>query len=383
MSYFYIPKNYSNLSTNIICTLQEDNNKSYSIANYYKKIEDMKKKYISTWKIHKDKYFYYKKVFNLKKDNHKLAITRFDAINKTFYVFWELNNIFNFMDIYNNILVLNTFHFSKCQPGIIQFLNHKRCNNTDYHLGIYGDEWRKNNEYLGIHKNIFFNEYVSYNFINHETLTYLTNNYIKKFDIITFLSNDECKELKTGIPNLMEKDVIMIKIIYSLIMLKRGGSLIFLIPELIDQTYCEALYFLSSCFNKVVITKPVLIENTTNRKIVICSEFIENYDTYILTTIAGNLINSIKLKSSPSVSLRLLDFQLPGFFLNKISEINVIMFQQTIDATLSVINLRSHNNLVEQLDKLDKKSIQKSMLWCIQNNFDYDHSLAEKIEEYI
>ena len=166
-------------------------------------------------------------------------------------------------------------------------------------------------------------------------------------------------------------------------MLKRGGSLIFLIPELIDQTYCEGLYFLSSCVNKVVITKPVLIENTTNRKIVICSEFIENYDTYILTTIAGNLINSIKLKSSPSVSLRLLDFQLPGFFLNKISEINVIMFQQTIDATLSVINLRSHNNLVEQLDKLDKKSIQKSMLWCIQNNFDYDQTLAEKIEEYI
>ena len=59
------------------------------------------------------------------------------------------------------------------------------------------------------------------------------------------------------------------------------------------------------------------------------------------------------------------------------------MFQQTIDATLSVINLRSHTNIDEQIEKLDKKSIQKSMSWCIQNNFDYDHSLAENIEEYI
>ena len=166
-------------------------------------------------------------------------------------------------------------------------------------------------------------------------------------------------------------------------MLKKMGTLIFTIPELLDQTYCEALYLVSSCFNKVVITKPVLIENTSNRKIVICSEFIENYDNYILTTIAGNLINSIKLKTTPNVRIKILDIHIPSFFLNKISEINVIMFQQTIDATLSVINLRSHTNIHEQIEKLDKKTIQKSMAWCIQNNFDYDHSLAEKIEEYI
>jgi len=383
MSYFYIPKNYSNLSKNVICSLHEDNINLHSISIYHKKIEDMKKKYNSIWKIYKDKYFYYKKVFNLKKENQKSCVTRFNAINKTFYVFWELNNIFNFMDIYNNIPIINTFHFSKCQTGVIQFLNHKRYNNIDYHLGIYSEEWRKNNDYLGNHSNIFFNEYMSYNFINHETLYYINNNYVKKFDLISFLSNDEYRELKNGFKNLTEKDVVIIKIIYSLIMLKKMGTLIFTIPELLDQTYCEALYLVSSCFNKVVITKPVLIENTSNRKIVICSEFIENYDNYILTTIAGNLINSIKLKTTPNVRIKILDIHIPSFFLNKISEINVIMFQQTIDATLSVINLRSHTNIHEQIEKLDKKTIQKSMAWCIQNNFDYDHSLAENIEEYI
>ena len=59
------------------------------------------------------------------------------------------------------------------------------------------------------------------------------------------------------------------------------------------------------------------------------------------------------------MSYHLISNPIPSFFLNKLFEINIIMFQQTIDVTLSVINLKNNENIKEQLDKLGKKSIQK------------------------
>jgi len=248
-------------------------------------------------------------------------------------------------------------------------------------LGIYGDEWRKNSEYLSNNKNIFFNEYISYNFINQDTLTYLCGNYGRSFDLISFLSNDEVSELRTSMPYLTEKEVIVVKIIYSIILQKKGGTLIFSIPDLFDETYYEILYIISSCYNKVVITKPVLIENTSKRKIVVCSDYIDNYDQSNLINFAHTIINRIREKRSGNTTIRLLDSGIPAFFLNKLFEINVIMFQQTIDATLSVINLKSNDDIKGHLDRLNKRSIQKSMFWCIQNKFEYDHRVTDTIDE--
>ena len=73
------------------------------------------------------------------------------------------------------------------------------------------------------------------------------------------------------------------------------------------------------------------------------------------------------------------DCQIPSYFLNKLFEIDAIMFQQTIDATLSVINLKNNDDINGHLDKLKRKSIQKSMFWCIHNHFDYDHCVTDSI----
>jgi hypothetical protein len=383
MSYFYIPKNYTNLSTEFICTEYFIKNNDYNqTLDYYEtKIDNIIKKNKVIWDIYKDEYFYYKNVFCINNKKHK-PVTKFNAINKTFYIVWELNNIFNFMDNYKLIKSLKTFHFSKCQTGVIQFLNHKRKNLHDKHMGIYGDEWRKNSKYLSDNNNINFNEFISYNFINNDSLEYFTEHYSRTFDIITFLSNNEVRELKTTIPNIKEKDIIILKIFYSLILQKKGGTLIFSIPDLFDETYYELFYIISSCYKKVIITKPVLIENTSKRKIVICSEYIENYDLYCLINFSKKIIKCIRNKKE-NMSYHLINIPIPSFFFNKLFEINIIMFQQTIDATLSVINLKNNENIKEQLEKLGKRSIQKSMFWCVQNNFDYDEKVIECINESI
>jgi len=384
MSYFYIPKNYTNLSSEFTCKEYFINNNvnNQTLNHYENKIDNIIKKNKVVWDIYKDEYFYYKNVFCIYNKKHKSCVTKFNAINKTFYIVWELNNIFNFMDNYKLMESLKTFHFSKCQTGVIQFLNYKRKNLYDNHMGIYGDEWIKNTKYLNDHSNINFNEFISYNFINNDSLEYFTEHYSKKFDIITFLSNNEINEIKTTIPKIKEKDIIILKIFYSLILQKKDGTLIFSIPDLFDETYYELLYIISSCYKKVVITKPVLIENTSKRKIVICSEYIENYDLCCLINFSKKLIKCIRNKKE-NMSYHLISNPIPSFFLNKLFEINIIMFQQTIDATLSVINLKNNENIKEQLEKLGKRSIQKSMFWCIQNNFDYDEKVIECIDKFI
>jgi putative IMPACT (imprinted ancient) family translation regulator len=45
--------------------------------------------------------------------------------------------------------------------------------------------------------------------------------------------------------------------------------------------------------------------------------------------------------------------------------------------------LKNNENIKEQLEKLGKRSIQKSMFWCVQNNFDYDEKVIECINESI
>ena len=159
-------------------------------------------------------------------------------------------------------------------------------------------------------------------------------------------------------------------------MQKKGGTLIFSIPEIFDDAYYEILYLVSSCYNKVIVTKPVLIENTNNRKVVICSEYADNYDPYTLINLASNVINKVRERQTTDVRVKIVDCQIPSFFLNKLYEINVIMFQQMIDATMSVINLKGAVNIGEQLEKLNKRTTQKSMFWCIQNNFDYDNGVT-------
>ena len=384
MSYFYIPKNYTNLSNQLICKeyFIKDSEYNQTLNHYDNKINNIIKKNQVIWNIYKDEYFYYKNVFCIYNKKHESCVTKFNAINKTFYIIWELNNIFNFMDNYKLNKSLKSFHFSKCQPGIIQYLNYKRKNLCDTHMGIYGDEWIKNTKYLSENNNIKFNEFISYNFINNDSLEYFTEHYSKQFDIITFLSNNEISEIKTTIPNIKEKDIIILKVFYSLILQKKGGTLIFSIPDLFDETYYELLYIISSCYKKVVITKPVLIENTSKRKIVICSEYIENYDLCCLINFSKKIIKCIRNKKE-NMSYHLISNPIPSFFLNKLFEINIIMFQQTIDATLSVINLKNNENIKEQLEKLGKRSVQKSMFWCIQNNFDYDEKVIECIDEII
>ena len=378
MSYFYIPKNYTNLSPSFVCvdasTTDTEDNQTLKV--YQSRIETLREKNEFVWAAYRDEYFYYRRVFNIVCDTTPRCLTKFGAIHKSFYVMWELNNIFKFMDTYKTVRRIDTFHFSKCQPGIIQFMNTRRPDSADEHVGIYGDEWRKNTDYLRKHDNIVFNENISYNIVNQDTLNYFCGKYIQRFDMITFLSNDEARDPNPTIPNLTDKDIITIKTIYSLLMQKKGGTLIFSIPEIFDDAYYEILYLVSSCYNKVIVTKPVLIENTNNRKVVICSEYADNYDPYTLINLASNVINKVRERQTTDVRVKIVDCQIPSFFLNKLYEINVIMFQQMIDATMSVINLKGAVNIGEQLEKLNKRTTQKSMFWCIQNNFDYDNGVT-------
>lgn len=395
MSYFYIPKNYSYINPehfSVYSISSNTNNSTTTIHYYNKKLEKMRKKYASIWNLYNEYYFYYRNIINInnsnknkkndKNDKKNNSITKFIALNRSFYVIWELNNIYDFLEKYKLISNLHCFHFSMCQTGIIQYLNIKRLSNNDKHNGIYSEEWRKNHNYLSINDNIVFDEYISYNILNEDMLMYCANKYNGHYDIITFLCNNEINMINVTLPCIKENDLIIMKIMYSLIIQKKGGTLIFSINGLIDRSLMDIFYLLSSCYNKIIITKPLLIKNTDNEKIVICSNYLSNYEPHFLYSLASNVLNVTKNKIKKDNNIKFLNIDIPSFFLNKLSEINNIMFQQMVDTTLSVINLKNAENIKEQLEKLKKRGIQKSLNWCIQNNFDYDKNIMDIIKDF-
>jgi len=381
MSYFYLPKN----NNNFLFDLQNSNIKIRGNDNIYHK--NSLNYYTSLLEniSNKNEYFYYlikeiepyKHIFNTyaSMKHNILYISNYIALNESFFVTIELNQLLNFMQEYIVKPSINTFHLSKCQTGIIEALIYTRLNNkNDLHYGIYSTEWRNNEEYLITHKNIIFDDYLSYNLFNEEILSYCFANYKNMFDIITFFSYDDLEKMKDVFKSIELCDIITIKVFYALLMQKTGGILIFKLPDVSMNIYKELLYFLSSLYDKVIIVKPELSNHINMEKYVICKNYLEQTIdiSSIFTTFLLNLIEQIKTKDTNKVIHGFLCKSINLYFMNKINEINFILFQKRVNVLSNIINLSNQEDNQEKLENIRKKNISKCVTWCVNNKIDYN-----------
>lgn len=386
MSYFYLPKNNNNL----LFDLQNSNIKIRGYDHIYIKnslnfytslIENITDKNDKINVLQKE-IEPYKHIFNTYNNaqNNIVYISTHVALNDSFFITIEINQLLNFMQDYMLKPSINTFHLSKCQTGIIESLIYTRLKNkNDLHYGIYSEEWRNNEEFLKNHKNIIFDDYLSYNLFNEEILSYCYSNYRNKFDIITFYSYEELEKMKNIFKSIDLCDIITIKVFYALLMQKTGGMLIFKLPDMSMNIYKELLYFLSSVYDKVIIVKPELSNNISMEKYVICKNYLEQpvnitntYTTFIL-----NLIEQIKGKDGNKVVHGFLCKSINLYFMNKINEINFILFQKRVNVLSNIINLSNQYENEEKLENIRKKNISKCISWCATNKIEYNKYLKD------
>jgi hypothetical protein len=143
-----------------------------------------------------------------------------------------------------------------------------------------------------------------------------------------------------------------------------GGTCIIKIDCIFHKPIIDALYLLTSCFEKVYIIKPNTNNVTTFEKYIVCKHFLinenkrnvynRNYD------ILANYLNIIENKNI----LALINANTPCHFINKLNDINTIIGQQQLESLHHILNILKSRNKDDKIDLLKKTHIQKSVIWC-------------------
>ena len=114
-------------------------------------------------------------------------------------------------------------------------------------------------------------------------------------------------------------------------------------------------------------------------KYVICKNYLEQPSdiSNIYTIFLLNLIEQIKTKDTNKVIHGFLCKSINLYFMNKINEINFILFQKRVNVLSNIINLSNQEDNLEKLEHIRKKNISKCITWCMNNRIEYNRYLKD------
>ncbi len=187
--------------------------------------------------------------------------------------------------------------------------------------------------------------------VDYNNIVNITHN--MKFDFIFFETVD---------------DNYFLSIINSIILILKnqsyGGSAIIKISETFHKPIIDALYFLTSLYEKVYICKPNTSNITSFDKYIICKNFLQNDLSNIYFKLNYlKLTVFIKKMENKNIS-QILDFNIPCNFKNKIDDINMIIGQKQLEAFDQIITIYKNKNKDEKIENIKKINIQKCVSWC-------------------
>jgi hypothetical protein len=117
-------------------------------------------------------------------------------------------------------------------------------------------------------------------------------------------------------------------------------------------------------FEKVYVIKPNTSNITTFDKYIICKNFIFNESK--INQYKVNYLNLLiflkKLEDKYIISI--FDFDLPYYFTTKLTDMNVTIGQQQLEALDQIISILKNKNKDDKIETIKKSNIQKSVSWC-------------------
>ena len=142
------------------------------------------------------------------------------------------------------------------------------------------------------------------------------------------------------------------------------GTSIIKIGEIFHKPVIDALYFLTSLYEKVHICKSSTNNITSFDKYIVCKNFLHNEDSKLYLKLNYyTLLVFIKNLDNKNIT-QILDFNIPFYFKNKIDELNIIIGQQQIEALDQIVLLYKNKNKDDKIEIIKKNNIQKSVTWC-------------------
>ena len=337
MSYYNLPKNYALKNININPTVESNIIKpytSYSLYNYYNESMSQLHSSISGSNdnllkdINPYEYIYSK----VPGTNYSVSKLKLKS-----HIFYDFLEMFNTLNIFENCYNKNIrcIHISKNYIDSVESLEFLRENKID--------------------ENICFEEF-DYDIYNN-----ITN---KRYDFIFYeIEKNDLENVNSYVLNLIQ--VIMLIFKYQI----NNGICLIKIGHVFHKPVIDILYILSSMYEKIFVIKP----NTSNiisfEKYIVCKNFIFNennkelYKTNYLKLEQFITNYSVETDENKNIS-KIIDYELPYYFMNKIDDMNIIIGQQQLESIDQLINIFKNKNKEDRIENFRKINIQKSINWC-------------------
>jgi hypothetical protein len=146
--------------------------------------------------------------------------------------------------------------------------------------------------------------------------------------------------------------------------LNDNGNMIIKIDELYYKPILDIFYLFLSLFDKCEVMKTYSSNSLSYEKYILCKMKIKNKkENDILLFIDEfkkrfKYIVSFQIKNIFITSI--LNFELPGMFLNKVNELNSVIGQSQIESLKIILNILNHINKEDKLKQLIQYNLEKT-----------------------
>ena len=391
MSYYLLPRTNHIIHQYIDCVDTKDDIQpiiSTSLAHYLyeikKKLETMEKD-LDIFKKYTNPYEYVHGIVPLKKK----SVSKYKPLSRSYFKMIEIMHSFRIEFQSKNI---RTFHLAEGPGGFIEAIANLRNNANDIYIGIslLDDKsdpnipaWKKSQQFLNNHKNVYIETGTDNtgNILTMENFESCKENYASSMELVTadggFDFSMDFNKQEINIAKLL-----FAQICYALILQKKKGCFILKMFDCFMQHSIDALYILSSFYEKVYITKPQSSRYANSEKYIVCKGFLySKVDTYY-SFVYRAFEKMLTPCKTPTNIFRFLTIPVSNLFITKLEEYNAIFGQQQIENIHQTIMLIENKHNQEKIDQMIKSNVQKSIQWCTKYQIPYN-ILLPQIDEPI
>jgi hypothetical protein len=134
-------------------------------------------------------------------------------------------------------------------------------------------------------------------------------------------------------------------------------------------------------FEKIYITKPTTSNVLTFEKYIICKNLnnmdidMNFYEDFLKIVEDKDTTNCINTNANIT---SFINEDIPYYFINKLTEIDVMLGQYQLESIQEIINIINSKNRNDKIENLKKNNIQKGVAWCNKYKIPYNIFLEKK-----
>lgn len=315
-------------------------------------------------------------------------------INRAFYKYWEIINVFNIFEQYGDKDII--FHCAEAPGGFIQgsniYLQLENFSLPKVEEKLVDDDgWTKVSKkkkkqdkfykIFTISLNKDLPQYKSYNLPSYNKRVVNKNicvtygkdntgdiNNLENIHYIRNLMGDNRSYLVTADGGFDEGTdfnnkeqlhyfLILNEIYSALCLQKKGGYFILKVFDIFTTTSVHLLYLLNLVYGEVFIYKPKTSRPTNSEKYIICKNFkMENRD--LVLTKLRDLSEKLKLQTNKYASFTLFD-TIPESFIHKIKEMNSQLLNKQCEHLNKAIELCENEEFIKNYENELENSLER------------------------